>query len=185
MKMKKFLIGFAFALGITSAQASYLYWQVTGTETWNKGGNLETALTDYTISSISVKEVGGGALQSYYYDGSLSQTANAADVNAFSKTAGLYVQAGTTAGTLRENYSYYIEIMGYETAKGSGTNDVIAFSTSQTYAEITQGRLTTELSSMASAVNAWTGTLYAAPEPTSGLLLLVGGALLALRRRRA
>lgn len=30
----------------------------------------------------------------------------------------------------------------------------------------------------------WTGGSYSVPEPTSGILLLVGGALLALRRRR-
>jgi len=31
----------------------------------------------------------------------------------------------------------------------------------------------------------WSGGSYSVPEPTSGLLLLIGGALLALRRRRA
>ena len=33
-------------------------------------------------------------------------------------------------------------------------------------------------------LTAWTGTSYAVPEPSGALLMLVGGSLLALRRRR-
>ena len=79
-----------------------------------------------------------------------------------------------------EERTYYIEVMGYD------QSTVIGVSEGLTYEQaISQNRLIDDLSSMAASVQAWTGSSYAAPEPTSGLLLLLGGALLALKRRRA
>ena len=64
---------------------------------------------------------------------------------------------------------------------------MIAYSSTMTgtYADLrTAGSLQDELSAMSASITPMMGPSYMAPEPTSGLLLLLGGALLALKRRR-
>ena len=79
------------------------------------------------------------------------------------------------------NVSYSIVITGtYTDAKGTEwtlTSDAIKGSTP--YGKLSNLELTT------AAPAGWTATTAAVPEPTSGLLLLLGMAGLALRRRRA
>ena len=66
---------------------------------------------------------------------------------------------------------------GYWTMAGTG--EIYTTST-----EPTMGSLDMT-SKLATAYTPWKGGSGDIPEPTSGLLLLVGGAMLALRRRRA
>lgn len=190
--MKRVLIGLAIALSAASSQAAYLFWQVTGNEGWWRGGTLSAALpkddSPYTITSIRVREVfsSGGTISS---DNILSsyETASSTpldNIDNYFTSENVYAQTTTPLDAAgMEAYSYYIEIMGYGGAYGE-SEVRLAESTHRTYAELSGSSITTSLSDMASIPSAWTGEAYAAPEPTSGLLLLVGASLLALKRRK-
>ncbi|MBR4523492.1 MAG: PEP-CTERM sorting domain-containing protein [Kiritimatiellae bacterium] len=188
--MKRVLIGLAIALSAASSQASYLFWQVTGNEGWWRGGTLSAALPNdgspYTITSIRVREVSssGDTILSSYETASSTPLDN---INNYFTSENVYAQTTTPiSAEAMSAYSYYIEIMGYGGAYGGSAESTVrlAESTHRTYAELSGSSITTSLSDMASIPSAWTGEAYAAPEPTSGLLLLVGASLLALKRRK-
>ena len=73
---------------------------------------------------------------------------------------------------------FYIELY-------SSTGDLMAYTTSGVdLSTATQFRETSQFSANWSSMNAFSGTFTAVPEPTSGVMLLVGAALVGLRRRR-
>lgn len=80
------------------------------------------------------------------------------------------------------DYLFYVELVNY-----SSPNNVVATGYKYSYNDlVTAGYVATGLND-ANAVASFAGTQNFAspvPEPTSGLLLLMGGAMLALRRRR-
>lgn len=76
-------------------------------------------------------------------------------------------------------YSFYIEAVNY----GQAPNVAVARSETKSYAELS-GHITSSLSQIPQ-LNAWHGGTYSAvPEPTSGFLMMVGLALLGLKRRK-
>ena len=187
--MKKFIIGFAVVMAATLSQASYLYWQITDT-TLEAGTFRGNSVTGYRIVALnSAYDYTPGVAENH----SALTTSYANDTNTgwdTATTVAPYVATGGNAYAdltgVTNGYTYYIEVMGYGNLGSAQSPVVIGVSEGLSYADaVSQGRLTDGLSDMASAAIAWTGGAYAAPEPTSGLLLLVGGALLALRRRRA
>lgn len=82
---------------------------------------------------------------------------------------------------LRSTYSFAIELGAWSSDATDADWILAAFSESATYAQLAQFR-STEL--MPQGQVPWNPGAYSAPEPTSGLLFLIGGALLALRRKR-
>lgn len=190
--MKRVLIGLAIALAAASSQAAYLYWQVSGTEanSWWTGGTLSQGLSNAGVSQITTMRVvssAGTAVKSYDL-GSGTQvsddygyvTLNTAPDATPYMGGNLYADLGS--GAESAEYTYYIEISGYG-GSYNNENTVLAVSGDLTYAQLS-GHVTTDLKEMATIATAWTGGTYAAPEPTSGLLLLVGASLLALKRRK-
>ena len=175
------LIAAAVVMAAVCANASYLYWQVSGTETGLSNGTLN----GHTISGYNLVAIDASGnkttTSSYVYS---STTDGYVTVSPVSTTAAAYGAYADLSSSYSEGYTYYIEVTGYDSAKYGENTGVIGQSNTFSYSDLA-GHMTAELSSMAASVQALVGTAYGAPEPTSGLLLLVGTALLALRRRRA
>ncbi len=79
-------------------------------------------------------------------------------------------------------WSFMIELGNFD---DSGTEDVwtvMAYSEKATYDQLRRFIQPGEIPDP--TMTPWQGGAYAVPEPTSGLLVMLGGALLALRRRR-
>lgn len=91
-----------------------------------------------------------------------------------------YADVAGYAGLSPETY-FMIEIGIYD----ADSNWVIAaVSTSSSYAELVEQGFIMPGNIVTPEQTPWTGGHYSIPEPTSGLLILVGGALLALRRKQ-
>ena len=177
--MKNFLIAGLVMLAATAAHASYLYWQVnaedlTGAITeYNTKYNPTTALTQENITGARLVQVVNGVEQ--MVDGVLAGD--------FGKMQDYALPLDVEGAG--KNYSYYIEIIS--NASGLPYSKV-ATSTTMTYADLVASDpkviYTSEMS--VPSLAAWTGGTYtAAPEPTSGLLVLIGVGLLGLKRKRA
>lgn len=157
--MKKILIAFAFASMSLMSQASYLYWQVQSGDydTITEPGKVDTAYL-YATDGTTGKKIGAlkiGNAQDYY----------AIDVSSYA-----------TGG-----YSFYIELVNYN----SGAKDVLGSGETLAYTDMVNKGFILENPLSITAANVWHGGTYAAPEPTSGLLMLLGVAALGLKRRKA
>lgn len=173
--MKKILVMLGFVAASVAANASYLYWQVTDT-TFN--GN--------DIAGASIKAGNTTFKDVYYYDVNSSTSILISDSNGLVETAPgatYYVDLGSTDYS---SYSFYIEIFNYDSASRQFNN--IGY-TETTYTELTsKGYVSTSLTEIPKV---WTGSSstpggpsYNVPEPTSALMMLIGLAGLALKRKR-
>ena len=98
----------------------------------------------------------------------------AAEVNSSSSPA-MSIEVSAVNG---DSGSFYIELFNYE----NGAWNSLAVSETKSYSQLAAtGALTTTLVSIPTA---WTGGTYSVPEPTSGVLMLIGLAGLALKRRK-
>ncbi len=155
--MKKIFFILALVVGV-AAHADYLYWMV-GTPNPSTVQNFIGQNVDLSTWDNVKLIVDGTAIQSYTKD----QIKSFTDIDAY---------AVNSIGT---GYSS-IMIELYQSDK------YLAHST-DTMAVISQ-YIFSDNSMSATLGTGWTATAYAVPEPTSGLLFLVGGMLLGLKRRR-
>lgn len=80
-------------------------------------------------------------------------------------------------------YSFAIELGNYDYQTGTWT--MIAASETMSYTSLVEGGHIVDWETIdADDPVVWNPTTYVVPEPSSGLLVLLGGALLALRRKR-
>lgn len=161
--MRKFAVLFmAIGAGL-AANASYLYWQVVS-------GDYSNITEPELVTSVNVWAV--NASGKTFVDGytaaegtvNMSQ-AQSIDVSAFSD------------GT----YSFYIELANYS---DGGKQNLGNSSEYATYTSLTEGHYILDTPLSVTMATPWHGGAMAAPEPTSGFLMMVGLALLGLKRRK-
>ena len=187
--MKNLFFALVIACGAWTSQASYLLWQVTE-ETVKEDTFLSTLVAkDPTATYYSQIRYGNGTskaeLDNYTAyadaDGDAVLGYVGAPASTTDPTKGpVLIDLGVIASD-PASYSYYVEILKYDSA--NKTFESVARSEAQTYQTLKDGNYvgsTLDIPSMA----AWTGIGYSAPEPTGGMLVMMGLAFLGLKRRR-
>ena len=188
MKKLIFLFALAGALGVSAADTdSYIYWMVPesasgtgghyGGETFDLVGGSYTAKIVAFESNKGWSESGGTYLNVYSSsaDNGFEQLPNGAAVKIGDDNVPYFASIATGVGA---GYTYFVELWN-----DGGLGKVVAHSEEGLpYSEATIVALS---GLSAPGAKAWAPTAFVpAPEPNSALLLLIGCAALALRRRR-
>jgi len=181
--MNKFIVAlFVAFVGVTS-QASWLLWQVDSSLDLQNTGTTVDFGTDYK----------GGIMRATADGGKTSSAVSVVDM-----ATGETISGATIAGYAGSNiaisldslqggasqYSFFIEYVNWGSSPADPT--VVAVGQTRSYEALADYVVTdTEWSptTMATAT-AWHGGAHNAPEPTSAMLMLLGVAGLALRRKQ-
>ena len=198
--MKKIMFGLVAAIATVAAQAAYIDWQYEGKGTADWGSSKDTAANGYTAYLLtaanwdSIKDdvkdqstIAGKALDS----STLIYEKSDKSGNKYYTT---HADGSTGAGVRQKEASsgnYYVILAnsdGYsvviDNAAVTAYTDPTASGTGQTANLVAQGQSTASVVSGAKTYGGSGGGTTDAPEPTSGLLLLVGAGMLALRRKQ-
>ena len=189
--MKKLMFMLAAVACAVTMQAAQLDWSVNAKSITEPGSSTAymSGQTSYLLAFAS-----SAAADSYYgslKDGTVSlsdaiASAVGSAVGGTGKTAGK-IAATATSSSLAEGGNYYVAVL-----TTSGADKFILSDVRSGQAYNPTGTIETEGSAATFAAAAFstvaesrTGWTTAAPEPTSGILMLVGLGALALRRRKA
>ncbi len=167
---KKITIAVALTLMALLAKADFLYWQVAPEQE-----------TSFSVANLYV--IGGAHSEKHLVEGVLAD-----GVDLKSSFSGTQVSPTQTSidGYVGSQYSFFVELVTYTAATVNGDGTFVKQGCPWTYDDlvsngyISAGGISTPTAGMLSG-----GPNMASPvpEPTSGILLLIGGAMLALRRR--
>jgi len=184
--MKNILTVFAvFALTAT-ANASYLYWTVQDSYT------MENTGAKYTYNPDKV----GSASEGNFAYGTIHVVDNNVDTAITSGVLGpdgTAITGNTTPGmyvidisSYGESAAYYVEVIAYNSsweASQVGTTGTLTYNDLVSSGAVTTSESLVPVDPVA-VRNTWHGAGANAPEPTSAMLMLLGVAGLALRRKQ-
>lgn len=187
------------ALGAVQAQASdyLLYWQVEDSAaiTWFDGSSMGT-VADYTnldgqqinmARAVSTTAVDG--MYTYYMDSGVTSDTMEPTGDGLGTGPMLSYIGAFDSSTSLAGLSFAIELGNWENGQWTtlATTGMISYNDLTTIASQEGGTyiLTADQGYNLPMFMAWTPQSYMVPEPSSGLLILIGAGLLALRRGRA
>ena len=169
MKINKtFAVILAMAVLPSLADVEALYWQVTS--------DMNTAPVEFAAAAMVAEDGSGNKTYLNDSNGNAWQAANADKVTTESI-------ASIWSDTYATGYTFYIELMNNDNGNWYTAGTIDSGSGNWSYDDIKANIYSSSSMSMSLATPLTSGSAHV-PEPTSGLLMLVGGALLALRRRR-
>jgi len=180
--MKKLLTLAAVVMTAAITHAAAVGWTIGGTSAYN-GGTYDLFVIGLngvtSVDQITAMVAAATDVSSYAFaDGTVA--------NAISKTATASGKSITYSGSGTDTYSAFAVLWNSEGTEASYTSTVSIQmdnnSSSKTFAFANQA---TNLGNNKFAVGGGSGGGESVPEPTSGLLMLIGAAGLALRRKRA
>ena len=117
------------------------------------------------------------------YNGAILYATTAGSATALDSIATPGATTTSLAGYEGSDYSYYVEYVNYSNDYSS--YNVVATGNTFTYDQLS-GAMFNDALSAAQMTAVWTGSaVVPTPEPTSGLLLLMGFAMLGLKRKKA
>lgn len=181
--MKKLTIALAAIMAGLAVNAATIKWN-SGT-IYNQAGtkaNKTTAVVTaylYSLTEAQYATVSAMTADAIYTAAQAGSYGTAAVTQTSTALGAINITQTVTGGTSESPVTYY-GLVVYEDAVSDGGPYVKAAAKTVTF----QDDGSTTLASLASSQSTWTAT-SAVPEPTSGLLMLLGVAGLALRRRRA
>ena len=169
-----------------AASDNYLYFQIVDSPTIKNLAGVEVPWDEYTWNNlrvtaarvVSINGDGETPLNLSYDDGGTLTDAEATMVN-MGVNMPLYAALPATTSEL----SFAIELGNYN----NGNWTTLATSGSLDYNSLKNSGYTYMPSAgdlALATLTAWAPTAYSVPEPSSGLLMLLGASLLALKRRR-
>ena len=174
MKFRRILFAFAVLAACASLRAGTLYWCVDSSD-----GGSETFKSAYTAAKEKVREgkLFIGAYQDNKYLGQIELTLSDGVISAAGIGGGSLYFTVDDSALSAFRWEIMAEATSYFTSGTVTYKDLLAAS-----ALVSSPLVNHTAYNVAGAGLAWNPAPV--PEPTSGLLLLVGGAFLALRRRR-
>lgn len=165
MRMKGLVLASVLAAS-TMAMADLLLWQVGGT-------NISYDYAQIFYNTVNSYE-GGTAIANKV--GDYAGTSEKIGATTFD-----YASVGAVLGAYTTSQYFFIELF-------DANNKLVGKSEIAERGSLSNYIAASEFSAGFADKNAWTGGKYtstAVPEPTSGLLLLIGAAMMGLRRKRA
>ena len=176
--MKK-LLAMSLMLGVSCAFASddmYLYWMLDEPTLGESAGSGEATVKIAQFNGTEWSKGGESGYLTMYYDTGSGKSASGGTELAFSDISDaspVYAFMGSSGA---DAYTYFVEIYN---DSGIYHSDGMSYSSLSAYISTIKSGMATPSDPM--GVTAF--TYGAVPEPTSGLLLLLGVAGLALRRK--
>ena len=181
--MKKLMFMLAAAVAVASAQAASVYWTCTNVKDANGNGinGIAYFINAATLSQSDFKALSGADAFNTALNGMYSYTP--AEAGKYTVAMSDAVANSTLGLADSTAYSVYLAIFDTATITDSSKYYLTDVKDLQTLSGTSSASFKFGSQSTASqAAGAWTSVNV--PEPTSGLLMLVGLAGLALRRRR-
>lgn len=183
--MKKLVVIAAIAMAALASQAASFKWQTTSTGKIYEAGSTTALLASGTAYFFDQAVVTQASLVEAFAAGTLN-LASKTSVDSNTVSAGALAGKTVSYGEVGSSYTFYVAILKDDALYISPTKTAAGYEGKDSAVQFSAKTSSQAVALDASAGYAGAGWYTASvPEPTSGLLMLLGMAGLALRRRRA